>query len=60
MGVATILSARAVVLMATGPAKADAVAAMIKGPLTTRVPASFLQLHPNATVMLDEDAAAAS
>lgn len=57
MGMATILKSRAIVLMATGPAKADAVAAMIDGPLTTRVPASFLQLHPNVTAMLDEEAA---
>jgi glucosamine-6-phosphate deaminase len=59
MGMATILSARAIVLMATGPAKSPAVAAMIGGPLTTRLPASFLQLHPNVTVMVDRAAAGA-
>lgn len=57
MGMATILGARAIVLMATGEGKAEAVEAMVKGRLTTRLPASFLQLHPDATVMLDEGAA---
>lgn len=55
MGMATILSARAIVLIATGEAKTEAVAAMRDGGVTT-VPASFLQLHPQVTVMLDEHA----
>jgi glucosamine-6-phosphate deaminase len=57
MGMATILHAREIVLMATGAEKADCVAAMIQGPVTTRVPASFLQLHPEVHVMLDGGAA---
>jgi len=57
MGMATIMRARTVVLIATGDAKGDAVKAMLEGGLTTRVPASFLQLHPKVTVMLDEAAA---
>jgi glucosamine-6-phosphate deaminase len=57
MGMATLLGARAIVLMATGEGKADAVAAAIDGGITTRVPASFLQLHPRVTVVLDEAAA---
>jgi glucosamine-6-phosphate deaminase len=56
MGMATILQARRIVLMATGRGKARAVQRMIEGPITTRVPASFLQLHPNAEVWLDRDA----
>jgi glucosamine-6-phosphate deaminase len=58
MGMATILNAREIVLLATGAAKADAVARMIKGPITTDLPASLLQLHPHVTVLLDEAAAA--
>lgn len=58
MGMATILNARAVVLMATGEGKVDAVREMMTGGITTEVPASFLQLHPRVTVMLDEAAAA--
>jgi glucosamine-6-phosphate deaminase len=57
MGMATILSAHEIVLMATGEPKADAVREMIAGGITTQVPASFLQLHPCVTVMLDHDAA---
>jgi glucosamine-6-phosphate deaminase len=58
MGMATILNAREVVLMATGEGKADAVNEMIAGGIRTQLPASFLQLHPHVTIMLDEDAAA--
>lgn len=57
MGMATILRAREVVLMATGEGKSDAVKQMITGGITTHLPASFLQLHPHVTVMLDDDAA---
>jgi glucosamine-6-phosphate deaminase len=56
MGMATILHARAIVLMATGAEKAGCVAAMINGPVTTRMPASFLQLHPDVRVLLDQAA----
>ena len=57
MGMATILNAREIVLMATGEEKADAVHGMIEGLITTRLPASFLQVHPRVTVMLDRGAA---
>jgi len=57
MGMATILHARTIVLMATGSEKAGCVSAMVEGPLTTRTPASFLQLHPDVHVMLDQAAA---
>jgi glucosamine-6-phosphate deaminase len=58
MGMATILRARRIVLLATGASKAPCVGRMIGGPVTTRVPASFLQLHPDAEVWLDRAAAA--
>jgi glucosamine-6-phosphate deaminase len=57
MGMATILNARELVLMATGEGKLEAVRDMIAGGITTQLPASFLQLHPRVTVMLDEAAA---
>ncbi len=57
MGMATILHARRVVLIATGAAKARCVQRMIEGPVTPRVPASFLQLHRHAEVWLDRAAA---
>jgi glucosamine-6-phosphate deaminase len=58
MGLAPILSARAVLLVATGAAKAEAAAGMIEGRVTPHLPASFLQLHQRATVLLDSAAAA--
>jgi glucosamine-6-phosphate deaminase len=58
MGMATILHARRIVLLATGAAKAASVARTLNGPITPRVPASFLQLHPAAEVWLDRAAAA--
>ena len=57
MGMATILGARHVVLMATGPRKADAVYGFVEGLITPMLPASFLQVHPRVTVMLDAKAA---
>ena len=56
-GVGTILEARHVVLLAFGSPKADALAAAVEGPVTAMVPASALQLHPHATVVVDEAAA---
>lgn len=57
MGMATILSARTIALIAGGTEKAAAVAAAIDGPLTTRIPASFLQLHSHVEIYLDREAA---
>jgi glucosamine-6-phosphate deaminase len=57
MGMATILHARRIVLIATGEWKAGCVRQMIEGPLTTGLPASFLQLHPHVDVVLDSAAA---
>ena len=58
MGIATILDARACVLLATGEAKAAAVARMVEGPLGADCPATALQMHKAATVVLDGAAAA--
>jgi glucosamine-6-phosphate deaminase len=57
-GVGTILDARHLVLLAFGAAKAEAVARAVEGPVTAMVPGSALQLHPHATVVVDEPAAA--
>jgi glucosamine-6-phosphate deaminase len=57
MGMATILKARRIVLIATGKSKARCVDLMVNGPITTKLPASFLQLHRDVELMLDEDAA---
>ncbi len=58
MGMATILRARRIVLIATGAAKARCVERMIEGPVTPRLPGSFLQLHRCAEIWLDRAAAA--
>jgi glucosamine-6-phosphate deaminase len=57
-GMKTILAAKRVLLLAFGPAKAAAVAAMIDDAPSSSCPASFLQTHPGAFIVLDERAAA--
>ncbi|NPD16021.1 glucosamine-6-phosphate deaminase [Xinfangfangia sp. D13-10-4-6] len=57
MGIGTILRAAEVVLLAYGAAKAGVVAQMIEGPVTASCPASVLQMHQKATVVIDESAA---
>ena len=59
MGVATILDAREVVLLATGEHKAEIVQRAVEGEVHADVAATFLQRHPAATVYLDPPAAAA-
>ena len=56
-GLGTILDARELVVVATGAAKAPAVAAALEGPVSIDLPASVLQNHPNVTWYLDADAA---
>ncbi|QIQ02748.1 glucosamine-6-phosphate deaminase [Streptomyces liangshanensis] len=56
-GIGTILEARHLILLATGEGKAEAVAQTVEGPVAALVPASALQLHPHATVVVDEAAA---
>jgi glucosamine-6-phosphate deaminase len=58
MGMATILHARLIVLVATGAAKARCVDRMVNGPVTPHLPASFLQLHRDVEIWLDRAAAA--
>ena len=57
MGIKTIMQAKEIILMASGGSKADAVYAAVYGPVTTEVPASVLQLHPAATLVVDQAAA---
>lgn len=57
MGMATILHARAIVLVATGERKARCVERTVRGPLTTKLPASFLQTHRHVELFLDRAAA---
>ena len=57
MGIATILQARHILLLATGEHKARGVRDAVEGPMTAMCPASALQLHPKTAVILDEAAA---
>ncbi len=56
-GLGTILEARRVVLVATGEAKAQAVAQLVEGAVSARWPGTVLQHHPDVTVFVDEAAA---
>jgi glucosamine-6-phosphate deaminase len=58
MGVGTIMEARKILLLANGNKKADAVAQAVEGPVTSMITASALQMHPDATVYIDDEAAA--
>jgi glucosamine-6-phosphate deaminase len=57
MGVGTILECRRCLLLATGAEKADIIAKAVEGPITSMISATALQLHPRATVIVDEAAA---
>ena len=56
-GLGTIMDARHVVLVATGAQKAQAVRDFVEGPVAAICAASVLQLHPHATILIDEAAA---
>ena len=58
MGIATIMKAKKILLVASGANKADAVAAMVNGPVDPACPASVLQNHPDVVVIVDEESAA--
>ena len=57
MGIANIMSAKEIVIMAFGENKADAIKKMVEGPVTEDVPASVLQNHSNVTLIIDDAAA---
>ena len=57
MGVGTIMSAKRVILLATGANKADAVARAVQGEVEPSMIASILRMHPNCQFLVDEAAA---
>jgi len=57
-GLGTIMEARALVLVATGEKKAQAIAQLVEGGVSQKWPATIMQHHPRATVIVDEAAAA--
>jgi len=56
-GLATIMSARHLVLLASGRGKAEAVHQLVEGPVSAMWPATILQHHPHVTVLVDDAAA---
>lgn len=58
MGIGTIMESKQVLLLAFGSKKSQVVAQLVEGPLTAMVPASILQFHPQAKILLDDSAAA--
>jgi glucosamine-6-phosphate deaminase len=59
MGIHAIMMAKRILLLASGTGKASILAEALTGPITPKVPASVLQLHPNVTVVADKEAASA-
>ncbi|MGA0316210.1 MAG: glucosamine-6-phosphate deaminase [Flavobacteriaceae bacterium] len=57
MGIQTILSAKRVLLMAWGTNKAEIIQKAIEGPISSMIPTTYLQLHKNTTLVLDQEAA---
>ena len=58
MGIGSIMQAKEILLEAFGAKKAQAVKALVEGPVDANVPATILQKHPNVTVIVDKQAAA--
>ena len=58
LGIKNMMQARRIVLVAKGKNKAAIVKQMLQGPVTTEVPASILQFHPDVTLICDAAAAA--
>ncbi len=57
MGLGAIMKAKKILLMVSGEAKAEVMDKVINGKITTQVPASFLQMHKDVVLIIDEDAA---
>lgn len=56
MGIGTIMSAKKILLVVSGADKAEILHDVIKGPVSPRIPASILQLHPDVIIVADEEA----
>jgi glucosamine-6-phosphate deaminase len=56
MGVGTIMDARELLLLANGEGKADAIRSAVEGPITAQCPASIVQMHRKAIIIIDRQA----
>lgn len=57
MGPKSVMRSKEIILFATGKSKAEIIKKAFFGPITNDVPSSLLQLHPNLTIVLDQEAA---
>lgn len=57
MGLGAIMKAKKILLMVSGEAKAEIMDKVVNGKITTQVPASFLQMHKDVVLIIDENAA---
>ena len=57
MGIGTIMESRKVILLAFGSKKAEVIKRMVEGPISSIIPASILQMHQRAVLLIDEEAA---
>ena len=57
MGVARIMQAKRIIFVAKGTHKAEIINRIYTGPITESVPGSVMRLHPNVTMIIDEQAA---
>ena len=57
MGIGTIMDSRRLLLLANKANKAHAISITVEGPVTALVPATIVQLHPHATIIVDKEAA---
>lgn len=57
MGIGTIMEAKEIILLASGKNKADAIKAAVEGPIMAMCPASIIQMHRKAIVIVDKEAA---
>jgi glucosamine-6-phosphate deaminase len=56
MGIKNIMKSKKILMLISGKSKVDAAYNLLKGPVTEQFPASILQKHPDATVIIDEEA----
>ena len=56
MGIASIMRAKKIIILANGPAKCEIVEKLINGGITTNIPASILKVHPDVTLICDKAA----
>ena len=57
MGLGSIMKSKKIILLASGEKKAEIIAKLVEEKISTRIPASMLQVHPNVVVIVDEEAA---